>query len=58
MDAAVKITSELIKKKTITPEDDGAIKFLTNILSASNFSCREIHSGNVKNLFARWGPKN
>ena len=58
MDAAVKITSELIKKKTITPEDDGAIKFLTNILSASNFSCQEIHSGNVKNLFARWGPKN
>ena len=58
MDAAVKITSELIKKKTITPEDDGAIELLTDILSASNFSCREIHSGNVKNLFARWGPKN
>ncbi len=54
----MQITSELIKRKTITPEDDGAIAFISEILSASNFSCQEIQSGNVRNLFARWGPKN
>ena len=57
MDKAVHITSELIQKRTITPQDDGAIKLISNILTEADFNCHEIVEGSVKNLFARWGPK-
>lgn len=58
MDRALLITSELIKKKTITPRNDGAMEFISDILSENNFTCHEIIEEDVKNLFARWGPKN
>ncbi len=57
MDKAIRITSELIQKKTVTPKDDGAIKLISDILSEADFNCHEILEGNVKNLFARWGSK-
>ena len=58
MDQAIKITSELIKRRSVTPKDDGTIDFVRNFLSDNDFACYEIVDNNVRNLFARWGPKN
>lgn len=58
MDQAIKITSELIKRRSVTPNDDGTIDFLRNFLSDNDYACYEIVDNNVRNLFARWGPKN
>ena len=49
MDQAIKITSELIKRRSVTPNDDGTIEFLKNLDKWAN-----------KNLFEkknRWEPK-
>ena len=51
----VKITSELIKCKSITPSDDGAIELIARMLSAYGFNCQTIQRNGIKNLFARWG---
>ena len=36
----IKLTSELIEFKSITPKDDGAIEFLYKILTSNGFKCK------------------
>ena len=51
----VKITSDLIKCRSVTPEDDGAIDLIAELLLEAGFKCQTINRNGIKNLFARWG---
>ena len=56
----VKLTQALVKCKSITPEDDGALQVVQDHLSSIGFDCLPLSfSGNgsyeVKNLFATIG---
>ncbi len=60
MSNVVKIAQELIRKKSVTPVDDGAIDYLKNYLEKLGFKCTVLDfegSGSypVKNLYARYG---
>ena len=53
----IQLTQALVKCRSITPKDDGALKIIENHLSSIGFDCNPItFSGNgsydVKNLFA------
>ena len=51
----VEITSNLIKCRSVTPEDGGAIELIEKILLNSGFNCTRINRNGISNLFARWG---
>ena len=53
----LKITADLIRCKSITPHDDGAIDLLKTILSNAGFSCSLVDRGGISNLFAIWGAE-
>ena len=51
----VKLTADLIKCPSVTPDEGGAIELLEGMLKKNGFSCSRISRGGVENLFARWG---
>ena len=56
------ILTKLIRCKSITPKDDGALSVIQDLLNKNNFHCERLifGSGNdkVENLFARLGDQN
>ena len=59
---AIKLTQALVKFRSITPEDDGALLVVQDHLSSLGFNCTPLSfSGNgsyeVKNLFATIGSE-
>ncbi|SDC64331.1 succinyl-diaminopimelate desuccinylase [Ruegeria marina] len=54
---AVRLTADLIRCASVTPEDDGALDVVESVLSEAGFSCVRVDRGGVRNLFARWGAK-
>ena len=54
---AVKLTADLIRCPSVTPEEGGALKLLADFLGAAGFDCARVDRGGVANLFARWGDK-
>ena len=59
---AIKLTQALVKCRSITPEDDGALLVVQDHLSSLGFNCTPLSfSGNgsyeVKNLFASIGSE-
>ncbi|WP_146347804.1 succinyl-diaminopimelate desuccinylase [Falsiphaeobacter marinintestinus] len=53
----VRLTADLIRCPSVTPEEGGALVLLEQELSAAGFSCTRADRGGVSNLFARWGDK-
>ena len=53
----VKLTSDLIRCPSVTPEEGGALVLLENLLSEGGFTCMRVDRGGISNLFARWGDK-
>ncbi|NBD31028.1 MAG: succinyl-diaminopimelate desuccinylase [Alphaproteobacteria bacterium] len=53
----VKLTSELIRCPTVTPEEGGALALLDDLLSEAGFETARVDRNGVSNLFARWGDK-
>ena len=51
----VKLTADLIKCPSVTPDEGGAIELLEGMLKKNGFSCSRISRGGIENLFARWG---
>lgn len=51
----VALTADLIRCRTVTPAEAGALSLLSDVLSANGFHCTRIPRGGVDNLFARWG---
>ncbi|MFK7878916.1 succinyl-diaminopimelate desuccinylase [Roseobacter sp.] len=53
----VSLTADLIRCRSVTPEDEGALSILHDLLKSAGFDCVWADRGGVKNLFARWGDK-
>lgn len=54
---AARLTADLIRCPSVTPEEGGALVLLERVLSAAGFACTRADRGGVANLFARWGDK-
>ena len=52
---ALALTIELMKRRSITPEDDGCQQLLAKRLTAVGFECEHLRFGDVDNLWARRG---
>jgi len=54
---AVALTADLIRCRSVTPVEGGALTLLGAALSRAGFTCTRVDRGGVANLFARWGDK-
>jgi succinyl-diaminopimelate desuccinylase len=54
---AARLTADLIRCPSVTPEEGGALLLLEEVLGAAGFDCRRVDRGGIANLFARWGRK-
>lgn len=52
-----KLTAELIRCPSVTPEEGGALVLLEGLLSGAGFECHRVDRAGVPNLFARWGAR-
>ena len=53
----VALTSDLIRCRSVTPQEGGALTLLRELLESAGFRCVRTDRGNVPNLFARFdGP--
>ena len=53
----VRLTADLIRCPSVTPEEGGALVVLERVLSEGGFECIRVDRGGISNLFARWGRK-
>ncbi|WP_300033178.1 succinyl-diaminopimelate desuccinylase [uncultured Roseobacter sp.] len=53
----VAITAELVRCASVTPQDNGALDVLVNLLEPAGFDCTRVDRGGIVNLLARWGDK-
>ncbi len=53
----VDLTARLVRCASVTPENDGALEILEELLGTAGFECSWANRGGIKNLFARWGAK-
>lgn len=53
----VQLTMELMRRRSITPEDDGCQELVAEQLRAAGFKVEEMNFGAVRNLWARKGTK-
>ncbi len=53
----VKLTANLVKCPSVTPDEGGALVLLEELLSEAGFQCTRVDRGGISNLFARWGAK-
>ncbi len=51
------LAQQLIRKPSITPDDEGCQKLLTSRLEPAGFQCEQIDQQDVKNLWARRGTQ-
>lgn len=54
---AARLTADLIRCRSVTPEEGGAIGLLEDLLEPFDFRCNRISRGGVENLHARWGDR-
>jgi succinyl-diaminopimelate desuccinylase len=52
-----RLTADLIRCPSVTPEEGGALVLLEKLLSEAGFICTRTDRGGISNLFARWGDK-
>jgi succinyl-diaminopimelate desuccinylase len=53
----VRLTADLIRCPSVTPEEGGALQLLDRVLTGAGFECTRVDRGGIANLFARWGAK-
>lgn len=51
----IEFTSELIRRKSVTPNDAGCQRLIAEQLAASGFDCESLNFGDVENLWATHG---
>ena len=52
-----RLTADLIRCPSVTPEEGGALVLLEQVLSQAGFDCARADRKGISNLFARWGAK-
>ena len=55
MQGALELAQELIRRRSVTPEDAGCQEFLASRLAAAGLKCEPVPCGTVTNLWARRG---
>jgi succinyl-diaminopimelate desuccinylase len=55
LQGALELAQELIRRRSVTPEDAGCQEFLASRLAAAGFACEPMRFGEVSNLWARRG---
>jgi succinyl-diaminopimelate desuccinylase len=55
LQGTLELAQELIRRRSVTPEDGGCQEMLAARLSAAGFSCEPMRFGEVSNLWARRG---
>jgi len=53
----VALTAQLIRCRTVTPAEGGALVLLQGVLAEAGFDCTRVDRNGIANLFARWGKK-
>lgn len=53
----VRLTADLIRCPSVTPEEGGALSLLRRLLEGAGFECHRVDRNGTPNLFARWGRK-
>lgn len=53
----LQLSKKLIKCRSVTPKNDGAIEIVESELLKAGFDCFRVDRGGICNLFARWGEK-
>jgi succinyl-diaminopimelate desuccinylase len=53
----VRLTADLIRCRSVTPAEGGALVLLEGLLAEAGFACTRVDRGGVANLYARWGRK-
>ncbi len=53
----VRLTADLIRCPSVTPEEGGALSLLQRLLEDAGFECHRVDRNGTPNLFARWGRK-
>lgn len=53
----VRLTADLIRCPSVTPEEGGALQLLQGLLEGAGFECHRVDRGGTPNLFARWGRR-
>ena len=51
------LTARLIRCRSVTPEDGGALAVLEAVLAGAGFHCTRVDRGGIGNLYARWGMR-
>ena len=52
-----RLTADLVRCASVTPEEGGALVLLEALLRAAGFACTRVDRGAVSNLYARWGAR-
>lgn len=53
----VRLTADLIRCPSVTPEEGGALALLRGLLEDAGFECQRVDRNGIPNLFARWGRR-
>ena len=53
----VHLTADLIRCRTVTPAEGGALVLLQALLEPAGFACTRVDRNGIANLYARWGAK-
>lgn len=52
-----RLTADLVRCPSVTPEEGGALTLLQGMLENAGFACTRVDRNGTPNLFARWGAK-
>jgi succinyl-diaminopimelate desuccinylase len=55
LQGTIELAQELIRRRSVTPEDDGCQDLIASRLAAAGFKCEPMRFGEVSNLWARRG---
>jgi len=53
----VRLTADLVRCPSVTPEEGGAMVLLQALLEPAGFTCTRVDRNGTPNLFARWGAR-
>ena len=52
---ALEIAQKLIRFRSVTPADEGALAYVQDLLTRAGFACERLRFGEIENLYARFG---
>ncbi|MAQ38695.1 MULTISPECIES: succinyl-diaminopimelate desuccinylase [Thioclava] len=53
----IRLSADLIRCPSVTPEEGGALVLLEGLLSGAGFTCTRVDRNGTPNFYARWGAK-